>query len=221
MKQRFLPITFFSSSRATGRQPFFEVNFFRGSHPEHVLSPLSNSLDIDQMFHTNVFRYRVSTPGTTAKCQRWYEFEVVKISDTTLRRWSIDQDSAGLHCCCMFCHFFFLIHIDIQRRGMSISTVSYKLFCFCDRFVECFCLVHGKYRRKFLVCKLFTDIYRFYFTDQDLGSAGTVTPAISAIVAAFCPTILAFSAPLIRIVFLLFQSHLSSGSSILYTEILL
>ena len=165
----FLAHHIFQLIQSNRQAAFFEVNFFRGSHPEHVLSPLSNSLDINQMFHTNVFRYRVSTPGTTAKCQRWYEFEVVKISDTTLRRWSIDQDSAGLHCCCMFCHFFFLIHIDIQRRGMSISTVSYKLFCFCDRFVECFCLVHGKYRRKFLVCKLFTDIYRFYFTDQDLG----------------------------------------------------
>ena len=121
------------------------------------------------MFHTNVFRYRVSTPGTASKCQRRSEFKVVEISDTTLRRWSVDQDTAGLHCCCMFCHLFFLIYVDVQRRCMSISTVSYQLFCFCDSFVEGFCLVHCKYRRKFLVCELFADIYRFYFTDQDLG----------------------------------------------------
>ena len=51
---------------------------------------------------------------------------------------------------------------------MSVSAISYKLFCFCDCFVKGFCLVHCKYRRKFLMCKLFTDIYRFNFTDQDL-----------------------------------------------------
>ena len=157
----------FQLIKSNRQAAFFEVNFFRGSHPEHVFSPLSNSLDIDQVFYTNVFRYRVSTPGTASKCQRRSKFEVVEVSDTTLRRWSIDKNTAGLHCCCMFCHFFFLIYIDVKRSCMSVSAISYKLFCFCDCFVEGFCLVHCKYRRKFLMCKLFTDIYRFNFTDQD------------------------------------------------------
>ena len=83
----------FQFIKSNRQAAFFEVNFFRGSHPEHVFSPLSNSLDIDQVFYTNVFRYRVSTPGTASKCQRRSKFEVVEVSDTTLRRWSIDKNT--------------------------------------------------------------------------------------------------------------------------------
>ena len=165
----FLAHYIFQLIQSNRQAAFFEVNFFRGSHPEHVLSPLSNSFDIDQVFYTNIFGYGVSSPGTTAKCQGRNKFEVVKVSDATLRRRSIDQDTTGLHGCCMFCHFFFLIYIDVKGRCMSVSAVSYELFCFCNCFIKCFCFVHGKYRRQFLMRKFFTDVYRFYFTDQDLG----------------------------------------------------
>ena len=63
---------------------FLKVNFLRCSEPKHILSPLGNSLDVDQMFYPNIFRYRVSTPGTASKCQRRSKFEVVQITDTPL-----------------------------------------------------------------------------------------------------------------------------------------
>ena len=63
---------------------FLKVYFFWCSEPKHILSPLGNSLDVDQMFYPNIFRYRVSTPGTASKCQRRSKFEVVQITDTPL-----------------------------------------------------------------------------------------------------------------------------------------
>ncbi len=205
MKQRFLPITFTELIKSNRHTALLEVNFFRCSHPEHILSPFSNSLGIDKVFHTNVLGYRVSAPGTAAKSKGWSKFEVVKITDTTLRRWSIDKDSAGLHSCFEFIHFFFLIHIDIQRRGMSIATVSYKLLSFCDSIVNIFALYMASTGESFSCANSSLISTDSTSPIRILVSAGTVTPAISAIVAAFCPTILAFSAPLIRIVFLTFS----------------
>ena len=147
---------------------FFEINFFRCSNPEHIFSPFSNGLDVDKMFHTYVLRYGVATPGTAAQSQGRSKFEVVKVTNTTLRRWSVDQDTAGLHSCCMFFHLFFLSCVDVESGCMSITAVSYKLFSFSDCFIKSFSFVHCKYRGKFFMCKFFADIYRFNFTDQDL-----------------------------------------------------
>ena len=63
----FLAHHIFQLIQSNRQAAFFEVNFFRGSHPEHVLSPLCNSFNIDQMLYSNVFRNRVSAPGA-ARC---------------------------------------------------------------------------------------------------------------------------------------------------------
>ena len=147
---------------------FFEINFFRCSNPEHIFSPFSNGLDVDKMFYTYVLRYGVATPGTAAQSQGRNKFEVVKVADTALRRWSIDEDTAGLHSCCVFFHLFLFSCVNVESGGMSITAVSYKLFSFGNRFVKSFGLVHGKYRGKLLMCEFFADVYRFNFTDQNL-----------------------------------------------------
>ena len=48
---------------------FLKVYFLRCSEPKHVLSPLGNGLDVQQMFHSYVFRYGVSAPGSASECQ--------------------------------------------------------------------------------------------------------------------------------------------------------
>ena len=147
---------------------FFEVNLFRGSHPEHVLSPLCNSFNIDQMLYSNVFRNRVSAPGAAAQSKGWNKLKVIKISDSSLGGWCIYKNTAGFHSCCMFCHFFLLIYIDIKRRSMSVSAVSYQLFSLCKSLVKVFCLIHGKYRRKLFVSKFFADVHRLNLANKDL-----------------------------------------------------
>ena len=81
----------------------------------------------------------------------------------------VDQDTAGLHGCCVFCHFLLLVDIDVQRRGMAIAAVCNQPLSLCNGLVKGLCLVHSQNWGQLLVSKLFRNIYRLYFTDQDLG----------------------------------------------------
>ena len=148
---------------------FLKVNLFRCSHPEHILSPFSNGLDIQKVLDTNVLGYGVTAPGTAAKSEGWSKFEVVKVTDTTLRRRRIDKDTAGLHSCLEFIHLLCLIHVDVEGRCMAVAAVSNKTLSFCDSIVKILSLVHGKYRGKFLVCEFLADINGLNLTDKDLG----------------------------------------------------
>ena len=56
---------------------FLKVNLLRCSKPQHVFSPLCNSLNVNQVFYAHVLRYRVSTPGTTSKRKRRSQLEVI------------------------------------------------------------------------------------------------------------------------------------------------
>ena len=56
---------------------FFEINFFRCSNPEHILSPFGNGFDVDQMFYAYVLGNGVAAPGTAAKGKGWSQFKVV------------------------------------------------------------------------------------------------------------------------------------------------
>ncbi len=74
-----------------------EVDRFRKFVPQHVFSSLSNGFLVDQVFWTNVFRDGVTTPGTTTQSQGRCEFEVVQVTDTTLRSRGVNQDTCRFH----------------------------------------------------------------------------------------------------------------------------
>ena len=86
MNTLFLSITSLSSSRATGRQPFLIVNLLRCAEPQHILSPLGNGLDIQQVLNTNVLGNGVAAPGAAAQCEGRSKLEVVEVADATLRK---------------------------------------------------------------------------------------------------------------------------------------
>ena len=121
------------------------------------------------MFYANVLGNGVAAPGTAAQCQGWCQLKVVQVTDTTVSRWGVDQDSACLHCFSMFHDLFFLCRMDIQCSGVSVTAIFYQTFCFGKRFVKVFCTVHSQNWRKFFMCKFFGDINRLYLTDQNLG----------------------------------------------------
>ena len=146
-----------------------KVNLFRCSHPEHILSPFSNSLGIEKVFDTNVLGYGVTAPGTAAKSKGWSKLEVIKVTDTTLGRRCIDKDTAGFHSCFEFIHLLCFIYVDVEGRGMTIAAVCNELRSLCNSIVKILGLVHGKYRGKLLVCEFFADINGLNLTDQDLG----------------------------------------------------
>ena len=80
-----------------GQAALFDIHLFGRSEPEHVLSPLGDCFDIEQVLYTYVFGNAVAAPGTAAERQRGSKLEVVKIADTALRGGRVNENAAGLH----------------------------------------------------------------------------------------------------------------------------
>ena len=72
-----------------------------------------------------------------------------------MRRRSVDQNTACLHSLGMLHDLLMLIYIYIKGGCVAVAAVSNQLSCFCKRFVEILCLIHGKNRRQLLMCKFF------------------------------------------------------------------
>ena len=67
-----------------------QIYLLWSAEPQHILSPLGNRLDVQQMFDPYVFRNRVSTPGAASQCQRRCQFKVVQISNSAVGGRSVD-----------------------------------------------------------------------------------------------------------------------------------
>ncbi|SAD43259.1 Uncharacterised protein [Enterobacter hormaechei] len=149
-----------------------EVDRFRKFVPQHVFSSLSNGFLVDQVFWTNVFRDGVTTPGATTQSQGRCEFEVVKVTDTTLRSRGVDQDTCRLHLLTEVSNTLRLvILVGVQARGVADTAHRHQLLCFIYRVIEIFRTVHCQRRGEFLVSKRLTFINDFHFTNQNLGGS--------------------------------------------------
>ena len=90
-----------------------EVDLFRRTEPQHILPPDGNSLDVQQVLDADVLGDGVAAPRAAAQRQRRTQHEVVQVADAALRGRRVDENTAGLHGSRMFCHFLFLVYIDI------------------------------------------------------------------------------------------------------------
>ena len=147
-----------------------EVDRFRKFVPQHVFSSLSNGFLVDQVFRTNVFRDGVTTPGTTTQSQGRCEFEVIQVTDTTLRSRGVNQDTSRFHFLTEVRNASRLvILVSVQARGMTDTTHSNQFLCFFYRVFEIFSAVHCQSRGQFFMCERFAFINNGHFTDQNLG----------------------------------------------------
>ncbi|SAD78154.1 Uncharacterised protein [Enterobacter cloacae] len=147
-----------------------EVDRFRKFVPQHVFSSLSNGFLVDQVFWTNVFRDGVTTPGTTTQSQGRCEFEVVKVTDTTLGSRGVDQDTRSFHHLTEVSDAFWLvILVGVQARRVTDTAHGNQFLGFFYRVFEIFRTVHCQRRRQFFVCKRLAFVDNFHFTDQDFG----------------------------------------------------
>ena len=146
-----------------------KVNLLRRSEPQHILSPLGNGLDVDQVLDTHVLRDGVAAPRTAAQSKGGSQFEVVQVADTALRRGGVHQNTAGLHGSLMLGHLFLLSHIDIQRRSVAVTAVSNQMLSLVNGLVEGLGMVHGQHGRQLLVSELFGDVHALHFANEDLG----------------------------------------------------
>ena len=97
MKAFFLPSTVVQLAQGHGQAALLDVYLFRRAEPQHILSPLGDGLDVQQVLDANVLGDGVAAPGAAAERQGGRELEVVEVADAALRGGGVDQNAAGLH----------------------------------------------------------------------------------------------------------------------------
>ncbi len=83
--------------------------------PQHVFSSLSNGFLVDQVFRTNVFEMELPPRNHNPESGR-REFEVVQVTDTTLRSRGVDQDTRGFHHLAEVSHASRLVVWSVYRQ---------------------------------------------------------------------------------------------------------
>ena len=106
----------FKLLKSNRQTAIFEVDLFGRFEPKHILSPLSNSFDVQKMLYADVLRNGVSAPRAAAQRKRGSKLEVVKVTYAAVRRRCIDEYAAGLHCIFkLFDLVFFGYNVAVQR----------------------------------------------------------------------------------------------------------
>ena len=138
MNAFFLSITCFSSSRATGRQPFLKYTFCRRAEPQHVLSPLGHGLDVEQMLDAHVLatrscRPRSRSPGSgrepSLKLYRspmppWEEGVLTRMRQVFIRAAKSRPSSAGS------------VGVEVDGGGVAVAAVGNQLLGLVEGLVE-------------------------------------------------------------------------------------
>ena len=96
------------------------------------------------MLGSNIAGNGVAAPCATAQRQRWRHLEVVKVSDATLRRWCIDENTAGFHCLIVLLDLLGLIDINVQRRGVTIAAIGNQTLGLGKSVVKVLSAIHTK-----------------------------------------------------------------------------
>ena len=121
------------------------------------------------MLYADVFGNRVTAPRAATECQRRSKFEVVKVAYTALRRGSIYENTAGLHC---LAEYFELLlsrgYVEINGRSVAIATVCNQPFSLSNGIFKACRPVHCKYGGKLFVSELLGELDRFDFADENL-----------------------------------------------------
>ena len=159
--------------KSNGEATLLDINLLRCSEPKHIFSPLGYCFNVKKVLNTYVFGYAVTAPRAATQGKGRSKLEVVKVSDTTVRGRSVNEDTAGLHTSgkgiqlILFGHF-----VKIYGGSMTIAAIGHKMLGFVEGFTEVLCLIHSKYGRKLLVSKLFGKLYALNLTNEDLCTCG-------------------------------------------------
>ena len=83
-KRFFLAHDVFKLVKRYGQAALLHIHLLGCSEPQHILSPLGNRFDIEQMLDTDILGDRVAAPRAAAQCERRRELEVIEVADTAL-----------------------------------------------------------------------------------------------------------------------------------------
>ena len=154
---------------------FLEIDLFRRAEPQHVLSPLGDGLDVDQVLDAHVLGHGVAAPGAAAQGEGRRHAEVIQIADATVGGGGVDQDAAGFHPGRKGVDLVLFGHgVDVQGRGVAVAAVRHQLIRLVHRVGEILGPVHSQHGGQLFVGEFFLDIHALHLADEDLGGFGHV-----------------------------------------------
>ena len=160
---------------SNGETTLLDIYLLRCSEPKHVFSPLCYCLNVQKMLYANVVGNAVAAPRATTKCKRGSKAEVVKVTDTALRRRGVEKDTAGLHSLGELSKLLSLSDfVKVDRGCVTEAAVLNKSVSLVKSLIEALCTVHCEYGRKLLVSELLGDINACHLTDEDLCALGNL-----------------------------------------------
>ena len=158
-----------------GRGTLLEVDLLGSAEPQHVLTALGHSLNVDQVLHPNVLGDGVAAPGAAAQGQRRLHAKVVQVTDAAVRGRGVDDDTAGLHDVLEQADLLGLGGVHVQRGGVARATGEHQVLGLVDGLLEVLGMVHGQDRGELLVGELLLGgVGGGDLGDQDLGLGGNL-----------------------------------------------
>ena len=156
-----------------GQAALLEVDLFRCAEPQHVFSPLSHGLDVQQVLDAHVLGNGVAAPGAAAQSQGGGHLEVVQVADAAVGGGSVDDDTAGLHAVCESVQLGTGGDgVNVQGSGVADAAVTDQGVCLVQSILEGGSAVHSQNRGQLLVSELLADVGGLDLADEDLGGLG-------------------------------------------------
>ena len=159
----------FQLAQGHGQAALLDVHLFRRAEPQHVLSPLGDGLDVEQVLHANIFADGVAAPGAAAQREGGGQLEIVQIADAALGGGGVDHDAAGFHLLGEAHELFALgVGVEVDAGGMAVAAVLDEAFRLGHGVVKVLCAVHGQHGGELFVGKLLAEIDALDLADEHL-----------------------------------------------------
>ena len=160
--------------KSNRKAALLDINLLRCTEPQHILSPLGNGLNIQQVLNTDILGNGVAAPRTAAQCEGRSKLEVVEVADTTEGRRSVNDKTASLHSLCPLVELLSLgVVVDPKNGSMTkTAVVSKQCISHIQSLVEVLGLVHTEDSGELLVTECFVGLEGSCLTDDDLNGLG-------------------------------------------------
>ena len=159
-------------AQGDGHAALLEEDLLGGTEPQHVLTPLCDGLDVEQVLGADVAGDGVAAPGAAAQREGGSHLEVIEVADAALGGGGVDEDAAGLHGLVVLLDLLLLVDVDVEGGGVAVTAVGDEALGLGDGLVEGLGLVHAQDRGELLVRHLLGGVNALDLADEDLGALG-------------------------------------------------
>ena len=155
-----------------GHAALLEEDLLGNTEPQHVLTPLCDGLDVEQVLGADVARDGVAAPGAAAERQRRRHLEVVDVADAALGGRGVDEDAARLHALGVLGHLLGLARVDEQRARVAVAAVGDEALGLGEGVLPVLGAIHAEDGGELLVGPGLGGLDGLDLADEHLGAGG-------------------------------------------------